>query len=79
MFVLGVVVTLSLGIGMTTAILSLADATLLTCDWLTPAQYQDAAAFARLAKSARLCRTWGDATATCSSPPAGPTSWSTPS
>jgi histidinol phosphatase-like enzyme (inositol monophosphatase family) len=40
---------------------ALADATLLTCDWLTPAQYQDAAAFDRLAKSARLCRTWGDA------------------
>lgn len=39
----------------------LADATLLTCDWLTPAQYQDAAAFDRLAKSAKLCRTWGDA------------------
>jgi histidinol phosphatase-like enzyme (inositol monophosphatase family) len=39
----------------------LAESTLLTCDWLTPAQYQDAAAFDRLAKSARLCRTWGDA------------------
>ena len=39
----------------------LSDATLLTCDWLTPAQYQDGAAFERLAKSARLCRTWGDA------------------
>ena len=39
----------------------LADATLLTCDWLTPAQYQDGAAFDRLAKSAKLCRTWGDA------------------
>jgi histidinol phosphatase-like enzyme (inositol monophosphatase family) len=39
----------------------LSDATLLTCDWLTPAQYQDAASFERLAKSARLCRTWGDA------------------
>jgi myo-inositol-1(or 4)-monophosphatase len=38
----------------------LADATLLTCDWLSPAQHQDAAAFDRLAKSARLCRTWGD-------------------
>lgn len=38
----------------------LADATLLTCDWLSPAQYQNAAAFDRLAKSAKLCRTWGD-------------------
>jgi histidinol phosphatase-like enzyme (inositol monophosphatase family) len=38
-----------------------ADATLLTCDWLTPAQYQDGAAFERLARSARFCRTWGDA------------------
>lgn len=40
---------------------SLADATLLTCDWLAPAQHQDGAAFDRLAKSCRLCRTWGDA------------------
>ncbi len=40
---------------------ALADATLLTCDWLTPAQYQDGPAFDRLAKGARLCRTWGDA------------------
>jgi histidinol phosphatase-like enzyme (inositol monophosphatase family) len=40
---------------------SLPNATLLTCDWLTPAQYQDGAAFDRLARSARLCRTWGDA------------------
>ncbi len=39
----------------------LADATLLTCDWLSPAQYQDGPAFDRLAKSAKLCRTWGDA------------------
>jgi myo-inositol-1(or 4)-monophosphatase len=38
----------------------LADATLLTCDWLSPEKYQDAAAFDRLAKSAKLCRTWGD-------------------
>ena len=38
----------------------LADATLLTCDWLAPAQYQNGAAFDRLAKSTRLCRTWGD-------------------
>jgi len=39
----------------------LADTTLLTCDWLTPAQYQDGPAFDRLARSAKLCRTWGDA------------------
>lgn len=39
----------------------LAEATLLTCDWLSPGQYQDAAAFDRLAKSVRLARTWGDA------------------
>jgi histidinol phosphatase-like enzyme (inositol monophosphatase family) len=38
----------------------LADATLLTCDWLSPAHHQNAAAFDRLAKSAKLCRTWGD-------------------
>jgi len=38
----------------------LADATLLTCDWLAPARHQNAAAFERLAQSARLCRTWGD-------------------
>jgi myo-inositol-1(or 4)-monophosphatase len=37
------------------------EATLLTCDWLAPARYQDAAGFDRLARSARLCRTWGDA------------------
>ncbi|HWA25591.1 MAG TPA: histidinol-phosphatase [Lacunisphaera sp.] len=40
---------------------NLAEATLLTCDWLTPAQYEDGAAFDRLAKSVRLARTWGDA------------------
>lgn len=39
----------------------LAEATLLTSDWLSPAQYQDGAAFERLARSAKLCRTWGDA------------------
>lgn len=38
----------------------LADATLLTCDWLTPAVHQDGPAFDRLARSARLCRTWAD-------------------
>ena len=37
------------------------EATLLTCDWLSPAQYQDGPAFERLAKSVKLCRTWGDA------------------
>lgn len=39
----------------------LAEATLLTCDWLTPAEYQDGPAFDCLARSAKLCRTWGDA------------------
>jgi len=39
----------------------LADSTLLTCDWLTPAQYQNGPAFDRLARSVKLCRTWGDA------------------
>lgn len=39
----------------------LADTTLLTCDWLAPAHYQDAAAFDRLARTTKLCRTWGDA------------------
>ena len=34
--------------------------TLLTCDWLTPAQYQDGAAFERLCRSVRLARTWAD-------------------
>lgn len=38
----------------------LADATLLTCDWLAPAVHQDGAAFDRLCRSARLCRTWAD-------------------
>jgi len=38
----------------------LAAATLLTCDWLSPEYFQDAAAFDRLARSAKLCRTWGD-------------------
>ena len=37
-----------------------AEATLLTCDWLTPAQYHDGPAFDRLARSVKLCRTWGD-------------------
>lgn len=39
---------------------SLASATLLTSDPLHPAQYQDGAAFNRLAGSVRLCRTFGD-------------------
>ncbi len=38
----------------------LAEATLLTCDWLSPAKYQNGAAFDQLARSVRLCRTWGD-------------------
>jgi len=38
----------------------LADATLLCSDWLSPAQHQDGAAFDRLARGARQCRTWGD-------------------
>jgi len=39
---------------------TLAEATLLTCDWLSPAVYQDGAAFQRLAQSVKLSRTWGD-------------------
>jgi myo-inositol-1(or 4)-monophosphatase len=39
----------------------LAEATLLTSDWLNPARHQDGPAFERLAQSARLCRTWADA------------------
>jgi histidinol phosphatase-like enzyme (inositol monophosphatase family) len=38
----------------------LAASTLLTCDWLSPAQYQDGAAFERLCRSVRLARTWAD-------------------
>lgn len=38
----------------------LSEATLLTCDWLSPAVHQDGPAFDRLCKSARLCRTWAD-------------------
>jgi histidinol phosphatase-like enzyme (inositol monophosphatase family) len=34
--------------------------TLLTCDWLSPAQHQDGAAFDRLCHSVRLARTWAD-------------------
>ena len=39
---------------------NLADATLLTCDWTSPAQYQNGAAFDRLSRSVKLARTWGD-------------------
>lgn len=38
----------------------LEDATLLTSDPLTPAQYQDGRAFDAVARRARLVRTWGD-------------------
>lgn len=38
----------------------LADATLLTCDWTSPAVYQDGAGFDRLSHAVRLARTWGD-------------------
>lgn len=38
----------------------LTDATLLTCDWTSPAQFQDGAAFDRLARRVKLARTWGD-------------------
>ncbi|MBI3885579.1 MAG: histidinol-phosphatase [Opitutae bacterium] len=38
----------------------LADATLLTCDWLSPAVHQNGPAFDRLCRSVRLARTWGD-------------------
>ncbi|HKI72997.1 MAG TPA: histidinol-phosphatase [Pseudomonadales bacterium] len=37
-----------------------ADALLLTTDWRAPAKYQDGPAFDRLARSAAMCRTWGD-------------------
>lgn len=38
----------------------LSHATLLTCDPINPAKYQNGAAFDRLAKTARIYRTWGD-------------------
>jgi histidinol phosphatase-like enzyme (inositol monophosphatase family) len=38
----------------------LSSSTLLTCDWLSPARYQDGAAFERLCRSVRLARTWAD-------------------
>ncbi len=38
----------------------LASATLLTSDTLTPARYQDGAAYERVARSVKLHRTWGD-------------------
>ncbi|MBI5426537.1 MAG: histidinol-phosphatase [Opitutae bacterium] len=40
---------------------ALADATLLTCDWTTPAVHQNGPAFDRLSRSVKLARTWGDA------------------
>ncbi len=39
----------------------LEDATFLTCDWLSPDHHGKRAGFDRLARSCRLCRTWGDA------------------
>ncbi|MBN1605489.1 MAG: histidinol-phosphatase [Polyangiaceae bacterium] len=38
----------------------LSSCTLLTCDWLSPARYQDGAAFERLCRTVRLARTWAD-------------------
>jgi histidinol phosphatase-like enzyme (inositol monophosphatase family) len=35
-------------------------ATLLTCDWTSPAQFQDGPAFDRLSRQVKLARTWGD-------------------
>ncbi len=39
---------------------SLAEATLLTSDPVNPAKYQNGAAFEKLARGTKLCRTWGD-------------------
>ncbi|MBA3848913.1 MAG: histidinol-phosphatase [Opitutus sp.] len=39
---------------------TLAESTLLTCDWVNPSVHQDGTAFDRLARSAKLARTWGD-------------------
>lgn len=39
---------------------SLADATLLTCDWVSPSVHQDGPAFDRLSRTVKLARTWGD-------------------
>ena len=39
---------------------TLADSTLLTCDWVNPSVYQDGPAFDRLSRAVRLARTWGD-------------------
>lgn len=39
---------------------ALADATLLTCDWVNPAVHQDGPAFDRLSRTVKLARTWGD-------------------
>lgn len=38
----------------------LAESTLLTCDWLTPAVHQPGPGFDRLSRSVRLARTWAD-------------------
>lgn len=38
----------------------ISQATLLTCDPINPERHQDGAAFDRLAKKARIYRTWGD-------------------
>ncbi|HVT72807.1 MAG TPA: histidinol-phosphatase [Lacunisphaera sp.] len=38
----------------------LAQATMLTCDWTTPAVHQDGPAFDRLSRAVRVARTWGD-------------------
>lgn len=39
---------------------ALADATLLTCDWVSPSIHQSGAAFERLSRTVKLARTWGD-------------------
>lgn len=39
---------------------TLAEATLLTSDWLAPAKYQGGAAFEAVATQAKIARTWGD-------------------
>ena len=38
----------------------LADATLLTCDWTSPAQHQPGPGFDRLSRAVKLARTWAD-------------------
>ncbi|MBA3855077.1 MAG: histidinol-phosphatase [Gemmatimonas sp.] len=39
---------------------ALADATLLTCDWVSPSIHQSGVAFERLSRTVKLARTWGD-------------------